>query len=164
MRKLSESIWTNINKRSEGNLERKEDDLSFIDDLKKDKFCDFLCDRYKQVPGEKWFIGDFGYAISFPIFATKDDNEGFSVFITGFRDRTKSVYVRDNFILNASDMLEKLKDNFTVSIIYKDTEPDWAEIYPKDKSKITNSFFVKVVDFILKNVDENKYKKVQEKV
>ena len=161
---LKESIWSDMQDRGTGDIIKTED-ISSINNMKKDKFFDFLCNRYKQVSGEKWFNRDYYQStISFPVFSTKDDNEEFSVFITGFRDITKSVYVRDNFILNASDMLKKLQDNFTVDIVYKDdTEPDWAEIYPKDQSEITNYFFVTVVDFLIDNVDTNKYKRMQER-
>ena len=44
MKKLSESIWTNINKRSEGNLKRKEDDINNLD---RDGLYYYLTSIYK---------------------------------------------------------------------------------------------------------------------
>ena len=43
-RTVNESIWSNINKRSEGSIERKEDTL--LDTLTIDEFYDYLCKIY----------------------------------------------------------------------------------------------------------------------
>ena len=63
MKKLSniyESIWTNINKRSEGNLERKEDIVGNIKELKPvDMGCDVLwADRDLEYDGNVHFLFD----------------------------------------------------------------------------------------------------------
>ena len=77
---IKESIWSDMQERGTGDIIKTED-ITSINNMNKDQFYDFLCDRYKQISGENWFIGCFESAISFPVFGTKDDNEGFSVFI-----------------------------------------------------------------------------------
>ena len=57
MKRLSESIWSNINKRSEGTLDRQEDIIGNIKELKPVDLGGSIlwADRDFQIDGNFWF-------------------------------------------------------------------------------------------------------------
>ena len=47
---LKESVWMDIHKHSTGDAERREDDLSYVNDMNYDDFVMFLMKAYSSTP------------------------------------------------------------------------------------------------------------------
>ena len=159
MRKLSqisESIWTNINKRSEGNLERKEDS---VDSMDRYGFFDYLNKIYTSTPPAKiWNYDEFN-SILVPLFGVNrsplpprhlsiemDYNDG--------QDITTGKMLIGNF----PEIEKDLRDNFNVEDMPASAlRGKYLKIHPKDGSPVTNTFFITVIDFLLEKA-KDKYK------
>ena len=155
---IEESIWSNINKRSEGNLDRKEDN---IDGLGFHEFVSYLKDTYIVDDDTNFFeIGTFMPSgsdivnISIPIekkdiyVESKNGNRMLSI---GKNIKTDEfVNIRPNkyiFQLYPRELAKTFKDDFDFDIDY-----DYFELIPKN-GKITNSMCVEVIDKLLGMVE-----------
>ena len=142
MRKLSESVWGDLRKKSIGQEERIEDS---INDMNLGQFCDYLKDTYK--------CNDRQSDISINVF----DNV-LTICICLYVDETgyyRYIYYDGNGIDTQNDVpstigcLKELEEIYTIKPRVRDS----INICPKDGSKITNKFFIEVLDFFLERID-----------
>ena len=149
MRKLSESLWSEIQDRSAGITQRKEDDVNLMSG--KD-FCDYLNDNYIGKDGHKIIYDEISNRISISIlkyftncFYNIRYNYNSNIII--MNDEVESIY---------PELCKMIKENFKVvkKIVSNPTYTQFI-IFPPDGSECTNRFFVDVVNFIIDNADEN---------
>ena len=152
MRKLSESIWSDMQDRSAGDTVRKEDDVNLLDI---DGLCDYLNKHYKRTTPFA-FITNIGGMLSVPIIRGTVHN---CVWYSP-ESEIKAVSIGDGMISQVDGLLNLLYDNFSIKEI---TGLYWLS--PKDGSEITNKFFIDVIDFLLENIPNSpKYKKSIKKI
>lgn len=158
MRKLSESIWADIHKRSNGSQIRKEDN---IDKLDFHEFVSYLKDTYTIDDPTNFFeIGIFPTMgtdivnISIPI-EKKDiyneDRNGNRMLTIGKDQKTDEfVNIRPNkyiFQLYPRELVKTFKDEFDFDIDYEN-----FQLIPKN-GVITNTLCVQVIDKLLSIVE-----------
>ena len=162
MRKLSESIWSDMQDRSSGDTVRKEDEFKSI--------CEFIKDHY--------FVGFVGMDdiefkddyINIPIYKVVGLNSFSSIeiymdkitFTSIDPNRYKSQPLR-RFVTPIKDdinqLLDKIKDKYSPDISTFDGLDHWInfKIKPKD-GKVTPKFCEDVIDFILDNIPDGNHK------
>ena len=162
MRKLSESIWSDMQDRSSGEVVRKEDEFKSI--------CEFIKDHY--------FVGFVGMDdiefkddyIYIPIYKVVGLNAFSSIeiyidkitFTSIDPNRYKSQSLRKlvTHIKNdINQLFDKIKDTYSPEISTFDGVYHWINfnIKPKD-GKITPKFCEDVIDFILDNTTDGNHK------
>ena len=162
MRKLSESIWSDIQDRSMGKTVRKEDEFNDI--------CKFIEKHY--------FVGFVGMDniefkddyIHIPIYKVVGLNSFSSVNI--YRDKITFASIDPNryksqslrkFVTHIKDdinqLFGKIKDTYSPEISTFDGMDHWISfnIKPKD-GKVTPKFCEDVIDFILDNTTDDNHK------
>ena len=146
MRKLSESVWGDLRKKSLGQEERIEDS---INDMNLGQFCNYLKDTYKCIDRQS--------DINVNVFITMFDHI-FTICICLYVDESgyyRYIYYDGNGIDTQDDVpstigcLKEMEEIYTIKTRVRDS----INIYPKDESKITNKFFIEVLDFLLDRID-----------
>ena len=150
MKRLSESVWGDIRKKSLGQETRTEDDVDLITDRK--LFCEYLKERYKVIhASEQIFCGDYADYVGVPVFGNHGNY--FYLYMYDFSHKQKYITIRYNIINQATDLYRVIYDNYSLDTIKSfNGNPEHLVIAPKDKSNTTNSFFIEVIDLILDNV------------
>jgi hypothetical protein len=167
---IKESLWTDIQSRSAGDVVRKEDEFK---------------DLYEFI-NKHYFVGFVGMDdiefkdnyIHIPIYKVTGLNAFSSVEI--YRDKITFSSIDPNkynsqslrkfvtYIKNdINQLFDKIKNNYSPEISTFDGIDHWIEfeIRPKD-GKITKEFCAEVIDFVLNNTtdDNNKILKILEKI
>ena len=161
MRKLSESIWSDMQDRSAGETVRKEDDINLLDS---DGLYDYINKHYKRIAPFA-FITNIGGMLSVPIIRGTVHN---CVWYSP-ESEIKAVSIGDGMISQVDGLLNLLYDNFSIKEINgENNDGEYTTLYwlsPKDGSEITNKFFIDVIDFLLENIPNSpKYKKSIKKI
>ena len=155
MKKLSESIWSDIHKRSNGKIVRKEDD---INNYNIEELCEYLNSVYKSVdPDDDIFVDD-------------DGDLDICLYADAF-GHLQYLYYTGSKIIACNDVFEKLdcerevRQKYWIQLHTNSFGFEEMCIYPKNQAvtSMSNEFFVEVLDFILDKVD-NPLKKQIEKV
>ena len=161
---IKESAWGEMRHRSAGKQIRKEDD---IDSLDRDGMYDYLISYYKVLPSP-WTVYEIKNSpeygrITVPISGNNNCTMYFDT--KKYSNSLKKLTGKDweyanfgqmvciNYTLPYSfqkGLLQKLEDKFTLKSD-KERKHIYYIVSPKDGSKITNSFFIEVIDFILDN-------------
>ena len=161
MRKLSESIWSDMQDRSAGDTVRKEDDVNLLDS---DGLYDYINKHYKRIAPFA-FITNIGGMLSVPIIRGFEHN---CVWYSP-ESEIKAVSIGDGMISQVDGLLNLLYDNFSIKEINgENNDGEYTTlywVYPKDGSEVTNKFFIDVIDFLLENIPNSpNYKKSIKKV
>ena len=161
MRKLSESIWSDMQDRSAGETVRKEDDVNLLDS---DGLYDYINKHYKRIAPFA-FITNIGGMLSVPIIRGTVHN---CVWYSP-ESEIKAVSIGDGMISQVDGLLNLLYDNFSIKEINgENNDGEYTTlywVYPKDGSEVTNKFFIDVIDFLLENIPNSpKYKKSIKKI
>ena len=161
MRKLSESIWSDMQDRSAGETVRKEDDINLLDS---DGLYDYINKHYKRIAPFA-FITNIGGMLSVPIIRGTVHN---CVWYSP-ESEIKAVSIGDGMISQVDGLLNLLYDNFSIKEINgENNDGEYTTlywVYPKDGSEVTNKFFIDVIDFLLENIPNSpKYKKSIKKI
>ena len=161
MKKLSESIWSDMQDRSSGETVRKEDDINLLDS---DGLYDYINKHYKRIAPFA-FITNIGGMLSVPIIRGTVHS---CVWYT-LESEIKAVSIGDEMISQVDGLLNLLYDNFSIREINgKTNDGEYTTLYwasPKDGSEVTNKFFIDVIDFLLENIPESpNYKKSIKKI
>ena len=161
MRKLSESIWSDMQDRSAGDTVRKEDDVNLLDS---DGLYDYINKHYKRIAPFA-FITNIGGMLSVPIIRGTVHN---CVWYSP-ESEIKAVSIGDGMISQVDGLLNLLYDNFSIKEINgENNDGEYTTlywVYPKDGSEVTNKFFIDVIDFLLENIPNSpNYKKSIKKV
>ena len=151
MRKLSESIWSDIQDRSSGDTVRKEDDINLLD---RDGFYNYIMEHYKTVTED--VTGPYAIInsenadyINTPILED-ETNTLYRVIIWHFNtdERYITIPLRKLF-----GVFVKLRDTFKLQSNEDRINPLF-KVFPKDNKKVDNKFFLEVIDFIIDNTKE----------
>ena len=145
MRKLSESIWSDIQDRSMGETVRKEDDINL---LGKDDFYEYLRDHYKPSYKHLNIVNSTSTErIEIPTIITRPNVYYLSIDFK--RDEISISYSAPYLIDN---LFSKLTKNF---FLKQDITGRYYLISPSKFEKINNKFFIEVLDFFIENVPED---------
>lgn len=147
MRKLSnitESVWNDIRKRGNGTDVKKEDDVDILD---AEGFLQYLKDHYDSKKIE--FRTDPGkYYHCFLINILRLFSNVSYLLVYNFRK--KNIEFNSDLEKHYPDLFTKMNDTFQISAADKNT----CLLHDKDWN-VTNSLYIKVLNFIIDNV-ENK--------
>ena len=140
MKELDESVWMDIHKHSNGDIERKED---FINELSIGGFIKYLNDSY-EVDFTKEICEYLDGWIR--IYVYKDDFA-----------RMRIIYYNGNLIKIRTETLEQMDIMKRIESIYtlEDDKSSFGckDIYPKDHTRnVSNKFFLEVYDYLLSSV------------
>ena len=141
---LNESIWSDIQDRSAGDVVRKEDD---VNNLELDGFFEYIINHYKFDLNDP-DLTDGGSTIAIPFFTTTI--RGGWLYYTP--DENGGVYVYDSIFSYVPKLYDKLKKNY--DFVYDKPCFNYALINPKDSNRpIDNSYFLELLNFIIDNLD-----------
>ena len=147
MRKLSESIWSDMQDRSMGEKIRKEDDIELLD---RDGFYDYLVKRYEYLYPKRYNILNLELSDQIIIPMLKPQNRiPFNLIIWDVnKPKDMFITITDDSQLRSSDLFIKLEDKYKLiscgRILPK------IKIEPKsERDNINKSFFISIIDTIL---------------
>ena len=155
MKKLSkiiESIWSDMQDRSAGITQRKEDDINILDC---DGLCDYIYDLYKQInpyplPLKSQIVQRFTY-FSIPIF--KSGYKAYRLDCTFENNKISKITLMAS-VADVKDFKQSLIDNFDVTI--RDNGP--LLITAKDGT-VSNQVCMDLIKTIVENAPEPYLKK-----
>ena len=159
---IRESIWSDIQDRSSGDVVRKEDN---IDNLDRNGFYEYLETHYEPVfsPIHFRIYNDLNLIYA-PVFGKERGplpRETVAVCIEyGEEIPETTITIGANQMQKAPDIEKLIRNHFyVVDVPGSRDRGAYIKIYPNGYEKnieITNSFFLKFIDFLL-NVAEGKY-------
>ena len=152
MKKLSkivESLWSDLQDRSSGDVVRKEDDVNI---LSQDDLFEYLKDKYSvriyEIDNDHKPI-DRENGISVPYARHNELSYGFCASLE-FKRKEKIITFSHCLEEDIPEVYEKICKNFRV-------EPKTRlidKVYPLDGSEVTNKFFIDFIEFLIDNVPE----------
>ena len=149
---IKESIWSNINKRSEGNLERKEDDINHLD---RDGLYEHIFDLYKPVNLHplplKSQTSQANTYFSIPIF--KSNYKIYRLDVSFYLDVITKITLMANDV-DIIDFKQPLIDNFNVTI----RDDGALKIEAKD-GNVSNQVCMDLIKVIVENAPQPALKK-----
>ena len=150
---IKESIWSDLQDRSSGEIKRKEDDPNNLDI---EGLGQYIIDHYKIADGDIFYRDSRdGTCIGLSIFYMKleDDDLLLEYFYNdNYEEMVVTTYkgIEKYF----PDMFYKMKKEYTV---YSTETPDGMMglygISPKDGREVDNKFFLEILDFIIDNFE-----------
>ena len=163
MRKLSESIWSDMQDRSTGEIVRKEDDVNLLD---RDGFYSYIMEHYKttteDVTGPYAIINSENKDyIAIPIIEDETntlyrDDSGYrtdSVVMWHFNKDDRYITIPGWKPIGGHNLFVKIRDTFKLQPNENKFNPRF-KLFPKDNKKVDNKFFLEVIDFIIDNTKE----------
>lgn len=161
MSEITESVWSDIHRRSKGVQSRKEDDVNNMD---KDMLFEYLENRYEPVPNSKWkdFIDSDLHKIFVTVLEPGIESYAYNItlefpYMKG--DDKKVILMSNDLLQDCRDIYKLLKDNYDLSY-YSRT---MFAISPVDKSEVTNKFYIDVIDFLIDNMTDDERKLIKRK-
>ena len=146
--KITESIWSDMQDRSTGDVVRREDDVNLMSG---EDFCDYLNDNYISKEGRK-IVYDENTKNIFMSILKKHTGLYFSI---TYNYNSNTITMNDDVESLCPELCKMIKEKFKVDKEYVNTNYTKFIISPSDGSECTNRFFVDVLDFIIENGDEN---------
>ena len=149
---LHESVWSDMQDRGTGDSVKTEDN---VDRLDADDFVLYIKKNYK-IDHTPYDAKKYADETSSEIFIPLCNSGSGSISIWGlyFEYKEGVVYVRRSISKHVPKLMNKLKTNFDLWV----DEPDYEKfiiINPKDTNrKITNSYVIEVLNFIIDNLDD----------
>lgn len=142
-RKLSESVWGDLRKKSLGQEERVENS---VDNMNIGEFCDYLKDNYQCIHRPSDIHIDVFDNVPTIVITLYEDEAGTYRYI--YYDG-KQVDTQDDVpsTIGCSNDIHKFYTINNIPNTYS------IAISPQDNSKITNRFFMEVLDFLLDRID-----------
>ena len=158
--KITESIWSDMQDRSAGDVVRKEDDINLLDETG-------LVNYMKKVymppsPNDDLQIIGGGVNSGTIIASLFKTNEGhYNIIYQKMSESNPEITFP---VCPDSGIEDLLKEHYTVISIPRYNNKMYY-IRPKDDSKITNKFFLEIIDFILDAIkdDDNIYQVIFKK-
>ena len=145
---IKESIWTDIQSRSAGKTIRKEDDINLLDET---GLVNYMEKVYMSPNDDLHIIGDrlnFG-TIMISLFEI--DGKYYNIIYQKISTSNPEITFP---VCPDSDIEDLLREHYTV--IRPPRYQDKIDyIKPKDGSKVTNKFFLEIVDFILDAIKDD---------
>ena len=152
MKKLSsiiESIWSDIQDRSSGKIGRKEDDINHMDTY---EFWEYLDDTYISQDPDRNIIHSPMKNIIFMPFFMKNELITYMLWIEFDDNKIEYISLPDVTF----SKYEGIEDVFNLEG-YSGDETRIC-VLPKDGSEITNSFAVEVIDYLLDQAVDDRYR------
>ena len=146
--KITESIWSDMQDRSAGDVVRREDDVNLMSE---EDFCDYLNDNYISKDGHKIIYREDTKNIFMSILK-KFTSVSFSI---TYNYKSNIITMNDEIESLFPELCKMIKEKFKVDKEYVNTNYTKFIISPSDGSECTNRFFVEVINFIIENGDEN---------
>ena len=156
---INESIWGDLHSRGIGETEREEDDIDYL--YNKD-LCEYIKERYQVIFNRHFDIKYLGQSVMtskvyIPLYVTTDVwNPQRLISLVIFREpddsnRTIEIHFRQkkHLTITFKYFFDKLKNEFD-SVVKEGT----VKISPKDGGKITNRFFISILDFCIDNLEK----------
>ena len=144
MKKLSESVWGDIRKKSLGKEDRKEDEINH---LNPDEFCQYLRDRYETKDFK--IDNEQDTRLSIPILNKFDSVTD----CIHYNYKLNYISMNTDIKVYVPDLYKQLYETFECEEVQMQSYVQ-LRIFPKDSHKCNNSFFVDVVDFIMNNAPQ----------
>ena len=162
---VDESLWADVQSQASGDVIKKEDDLSRIDNYTRDELVEFLQERYSPIPPRPktyHFVVDFRQVVfNLLAFHYMERVKGYMgeyrtypVCLEGIDDNDLRIVIRAYYETDVPEMYDALCENFKLQAFGRKGQlsGDSIKITPKDGSPVTFSFYVKVIDFLLERV------------
>ena len=143
---VKESIWSDIQDRSAGETKRKEDDINLLD---REGLYDYLIHHYKSTN----HFSNISTSTSFNTIKVPIIING-GIYSVYFDFNTNEVYVHYSTLYMVNKLFIKVSKIFSLRSS-ADDDPKTYIISPKDGSKVTNRFFIDVVDFFIDNIPDS---------
>ena len=167
MRKLSESIWADIHKRSNGSQERKEDDIDVMD---MDMFFEYLKGLYKPTMSTYnvviYHVPKTMILVPISLNGLYRSSSVSYVSLELDEVSDKKIVTLDIRSLHRlpEGCEDKLKEVYKIKYM-SDSPKRQAHIIisPKDSSDVTNKFYIEIIDFMLDNIKDG-YNRLVKKV
>ena len=153
MKKLSESVWMDIHRRSNGDQERKEDDVNLLDF---NGLYEYFQNNYDVLINTSFSL-DIDVKktrIDFPVFKDMDTYKIYDVHIYNNKNGISLDIVLCG---DVSDFTKKMKELYSLVPKATGITNTMYEIYPKTTKKVTNKFVIEVIDFMLEIIPELGY-------
>lgn len=147
---IGESVWSEMRRRSAGEIIRKEDDINLLDET---GLVNYMEKVYMSPNGDLQIISDklnFG-TIMISLFEI--NGKYYNIIYQKISTSNPEITFP---VCPDSDIEDLLRELYKVTRL-KQYNDKIYKIEPNDGNKITNKFFIEVLDFILKEV-EGKYK------
>ena len=156
--KITESIWSDLQDRSSGEVLRKEDDVDLMD---MDEFYEYTQEKYNDA---KFYIDihyhDFISVDEIPVYGRAKQ---LLLVFDWTEPESKQITLPYSFRDNFENVFNKLTEKFSLEYPeakdddeYDDfTHNEFIYIHPKDDKKITNRFYIEVLDYIIKAANGN---------
>lgn len=169
---ISESIWTDMQKRSSGEDIRQEDDIDLLDI---DGLYDYIDTHYKQsAKGNAFFerkqVRVNNETLSVPVLMDYSGKDNPQTLYLSIKHLNTETYISISPALKdwAPDVYDFLKYHFTLEDAIKKQgkiiTSHYIKIKPKDGSEVTNTFFINLIDFLLERVKDRRILKILEKI
>lgn len=157
MKKLSESVWADIHRRSNGDQIRKEDD---VDNFDINEFCDYLNSRYifydrihEQCKVEVIDTGEDN-EINLDLFEYKKDGScDDCIFIYSYSNDVIDCEIRCSSKKYAKMVFDSLTERFD-DISTERQSNELVPTYVMYIYDLTNSKVINILDFIIDNIKE----------
>lgn len=143
---VNESVWMDIHKHSNGDVERKEEN---VDLLNGPGFFEYLNDVYENVNTQFHIYRYENDVISVPMFET--DLGTRSTWYIDYDCKNKGIYIWDYFLEKDDKLFEKLKRNYKLKKVQYDSNEHFL-VEPKT-GESSNKFFLEIIDFLLENAN-----------
>ena len=160
---LRESVWSDMEDRGTGDLEKKEDN---IDNLTFEEFYDYLKSHYTYIgPGKQktieYYKRSSSSCILFPVLSVK---WGFiAIDYEKFGDKKYTIRPDNDLINNNPDLYAKLKKRYVIKNKRSVIDQTYFSLEPV-KGDIDYKFIIEVIDYILSLFEYPTFKKVNESV
>ena len=169
MKKLSnitESIWNDIRRRGIGTDVKQEEHIDFLD--RKD-LVDYLKAHYVFDPHQP-IIQTNGLDDSITV-CLYEDEDGYYVYLSYiYIDGDSEIHVLGSFKETIEEAYNELKTKYTVTENPENYDEDghpysYIRVEPKGcrYTKLTNSFFIEILDFIIDRIKEPFIKEIEKK-
>ena len=147
---IKESIWSDIQDRSTGNVVRKEDDINL---LEPDDFITYIEKNYSMDNSPMEIINNKATSTIFIPFCTA--LRGVKIGMIFFDYDNMDIYTHNSIQIYIPRLWKKLNTFFDLSSNHFQEHYN-TSIKPKDVSrKITNSYVLEVLNFIIDNIDDD---------
>ena len=148
---VNESHWSEMNRRSQGIVVRKEDDIDLMD---VPSFCDYLNKIYRTESESCIKTYTFNYEDEKPIYTIVID------LYANERGVLNQLYYDNEHIDIRQSALKEIgcEKEFNDAFLTKNYMDSYGviniEVFPKDRNrKVTNKFVIEVIDFLLDKID-----------
>ena len=156
---IKESIWADIYDRSTGDSVRKEDDVNLISDRR--DFVEYLKKHYQEmdIDGDGLCTIEWGSAqdyVSVPVLLNDNreygDNRYYYLEFHDFSNSNRYIIFPYKIVNDIPNIYKVLLENYNIETIRSfNGNPQYLDITPKNSKKVTNKFFLDVLDLILDN-------------